>query len=294
MDRLTPHKQISDNANDWTYRQTHTAAPFFHTNGTDGFILTADEFFLAKFNLVSVGTVPLASSSGRWVNGVDPILYDGTNEDDRRLGAFLRVWKTATDDGEIEAVDGVGSYDGPLSLYDPIESVEPDNLYFSSRKEVGTLSIAVACTTSTAEEIAPNTVHRVYTIDPYNNSMYTQNANDAILSAYASGCRVVNLGLTPSDGITFEKAFFDFIPRLSYDKNSDYFYKIFSGGSNSLDPEYLALNNIAMYFYGVWHSVPDFGLSRVGTNGTGTLPTDEKFIYAMGFGEGRIWQDDLR
>lgn len=286
-DRATPNKQTSDNT-DWTHRPTHTAAPFFHTNESNVFVLTTDEIAGTRYNLLEqdVPANAISSSAGRWTGGISPIKYDGTNEDDRRLGGFVRVWDTQTTSGVLDII-GTGTSNGPLSMYDPIESVEPENLYYASRKVVPTSSVTIACTTSTAEEVGPNTVHRVHTISPYNTSMYGRNENDVFVSANAAGCRVINLGATASNGTTLEKGFFDFIPSLNYDKGSDYFYKLNSGAAPSLWP-YQVLTNIGMYAMGVWHSVADFGTDRVGINGTSTLPEDEKFIHVMGFGEGKI------
>jgi len=293
MDRETPNKQFSNSSNGWWYRQTHTAAPFFHTNTTDVLVVTADEFAGPRYNLTEPTENQVTKGSlDQWIGGIDKILVENPSnnlQDDRRLGAFVRIWNTTQSSGEID-VTGTGTYDGPLSLYDPIESTHPDDLNFASRKQVPSSSINVSCSVDGDKSIAPNTVHRVHTISPYNTSMFDRNANDVIVSAYAAGCRVFNLTNTISNATVLEKAFFDFIPTLKYTKTSDYFYTLSSGVNEGLKP-YQVLTNIGMYFWGVWHSVADFGTARVGTDGTGVLPEDEKFIHVMAFGEGRIVND---
>jgi len=293
MDREKPNQQFSSYTGTWGYRPSHTAAPFFHTNTSDVFVVTTDEFAGPRYNQLEQSGNPINAVGGLWKGGIGPIDVDPTAaelQDDRRIGGFVRVWNTQMSGGVLNLVGtGTATYPGPLSLYDPIESVDPNDLYYSSRRQVGTSSLATACTAGSNETLGPNTVHRVHTISSYNSSMYTANGNDVVVSAYAAGCRVINLDNTASNGTTLEKAFFDFIPKLSYDKNSEYFYKMSSGWAG-LD-KFLALQNIGAYFLGVWHSVADFGTSRPGTNGTGTLPEDEKFIHIMGFGEGQITEN---
>lgn len=316
MDRNSPASQFSSDAG-WKYRQAHTAAPFVHTGETaTSFVLTADEFARARYNTTDGNKTQmqpepshaLTTSSGAWTGGVDPIIYNAVmtynstygiyqpsgSEDNRRLGAYLRVWNTSTSSGGALSIIGTGSNAGPFGMYDPIESTEPENLYFASRKTLPSSGgIATSCTASSSEDVGPSTVHRVHTISQYDGSMFSRNNNDVFLTAYAAGCRVINLGSTATDGVVLEKGFFDFIPTLNYNKTSEYFYRLSSGGCDQLEStgsehRYMALNNIGMYFMGVWHTVPDFGTSRVGTDGTGSLPEDEKFVYVMGFGEGKV------
>lgn len=120
--------------------------------------------------------------------------------------------------------------------------------------------------------------------------MFEVNANDVFVSAYSSGARVINLTNTHTNGVVLEKAFFDFIPTLNYNDASEYFY-LMSGRDNQALGAYRHLPNLGMYFSGVYHTVPDFGTSRVGFNGTGTMLPDYKFVHAMAFGEGWIVDD---
>jgi len=323
----------------WWFRTCHTASVFRHTNTTDVLMLTSDELASPHFNPVTIGldefgqslasgetdAVPLKIESigstpgytgGRWrafLNATDPADVSGI-EDDRRIGAFTRVWKTTLsgDDLHPAARGGTGAT-GPQLIYDSPEALDRDDLYYSSVRDIGIADRIIATTAiaqvnsnpgnaaelSNDNKIAPSTTHRSHVIPPY-DARYASNANDVLLSSYAQGVRIINLtdalATSPAVPVVHEKAFFDFIPTLSYNAWDPYFYKL-AHRNNAAYKTYNTMGETpGNYFLGAWHSVMDFGPQRATTGGIFDdgatpqvrLPADEKFVYMMGFGEGRL------
>lgn len=295
-DRDTPLKRFSTNTN-WQYRVCHTAIPFYHTSD-DVYVLTSDELANPKWNPLETDTVNRHTIvSGAWNGGIDKSILDGTVatlQDDRRVGSFTRVWRAEESGSGLELQEGstTSGQDGPMTFYDPIESIDPDDLYFAAGRKADpsdrSISTIASYGTSSSNRLAPTSTHRPYAVPPY-ASNYDANNNDVYTSNYAQGVRVINLSTVESTNHpVLEKGFFDFIPLLTFDANDPYFYK--------LSPQYQAKygsfvkneDAYPIYWLGVLHCVPDFGPSRAGIDGTGTLPADEKFVYALAKGEGKL------
>lgn len=283
----------------WEYRLCHTAVPFYHTSD-DVYVLTADEMSNPKWNPLDnnpVNELRIETSTGRYYGGIDRLHFDGytaSAEDDRRAGSFTRVWK-ASEDSEglvLESGSSNPAKDGPLTYYDPVQSLEPDDLYYSAGRTASATSRTIATTAAfgvtSTNRLAPISTHRPFCIPP-TASNYEVNNNDVFVSNYAQGIRVINLtDVEETNHPVLEKGFFDFIPLLTYDANDPYFYKL----SQQYFSEYSNYSTIApqypIYWLGVFDSRPDFGPNRIGTNGTGTLPADEKFVYGLAYGEGKF------
>src|SRR5207248_789926 len=76
-----------------------------------------------------------------------------------------------------------------------------------------------------------------------------------------------------------------------YAKNTDYFYQNLGGvvTDNNIDyPLYFEdfSPKVSLYFYGAFDERAD--IERSGGTASTDLPSDEKFLYAMGWGEGFI------
>jgi hypothetical protein len=311
-DRKAPHRRRAQeqiNSKDWQYRVCHSAVGYVPTATPEGlpYILTTDEIIVTHAN---PDVAAVTTSGSKYVGGNDPLglnresalttLVDA-DQDDRRIGAYLRVWKTAEVSDALEvAPRGSGSDDGPLTIYDAPQADGVggvDDLYYASRRELPTsdISVNVAATVRTT---SPSTMHRPHTIKPY-DAAFTENGDDVLVSAYTQGVRVINLrDVSSTTSTVHEKAFFDFFPTLSYDAVDEYFYKFARADASHVG--YKSWNNvhhrIGNYFLGVWHALSDFGPERATTaglfNAASTppvrLPSDEKFVYAMGWGEGRL------
>jgi hypothetical protein len=273
-DKGHPNQQFvstpsSTKITDWKYRNVHSAEIF--TIGSNKYVLTTNELASPFYD----GLVTLTTSSGTWQDAIQKILYNGTNEDDRKLGNYLRIWETQTSSGPLE-IKGTGSNNAPLASYDPIE-VAPDGDPFSASKLQNT---AIAANTSTASDdlsssnaVGINTIHKMH---------YIPGTSDVFLAGYASGTRVINLGGLTTSSVVKEKAFFDYIPTLNYAKASDYFYL---NGFHGVGPFVNFLpNNLQCYFIGTFDIRAD--IERTGGTASTDLPLDEKFVYSIGVGEG--------
>lgn len=295
-DRDTPLKRFSTNT-DWQYRICHTAIPFYHTSD-DVYVLTSDELANPKWNPLEPNSVNAHSIvGGAWSGGIDKLFVDGTVatlQDDRRVGSFTRIWRAEEGSSGLELQEGssVTNRDGPMTYYDPIESIEPDDLYYAAGRTADPSDRSIATTasygTSSSNRLAPTATHRPYAVAPW-ASNYDANNNDVYTSNYAQGVRVVNLtDIESTNHPVLEKGFFDFIPLLTYDANDPYFYKLSPQGVSQYGNFVQNASAFPIYWLGVLHCVPDFGPSRVGTSGSGTLLTDEKFVYALAKGEGKL------
>lgn len=303
-DRDEPLSRTSPLSN-WGYRVCHTAIPFWHTNGTP-YVLTADELSGSKSNPIDPNNYVtpylnrIVAVSGKYEGGIEKAFIAPSIQDDRRIGAFTRIWKAeegSTSGLEIKSGQSSGANNGALTYYDPIQvddAIVPDDLYYGARRTANSSSSRIESTAAfgpaSTNKLGPVTVHRPYVIMPYEDRYDTSyNNNDVFVSNYAQGVRVVNLSnIASSPHPVLEKGFFDFIPRLSYDGLDQYFYMLMPGGIAPYSSLIAFEDRFAFYWLGVSHSVPDFGPSRVGTNGSGTLPADEKFIYALAVGEGTL------
>lgn len=298
-DRDEPLSKTSP-LSDWGYRICHTAVPFWHTSGTP-YVLTADELANPQSNPIDNPSVnAITISGGKYEGGVERAYISPGNQDDRRIGAYMRVWKAEEGSStglELKSGQSSGLNNGALTYYDPLQvddAIVPDDLYYGSRRTADATSSRIASTAAfgptSSNKLGPVTIHRPYVIMPYDDRYgASYNNNDVFVSNYAQGVRVVNLkDVASSPYPVIEKGFFDFIPRISYDGYEQYFYMLASRGQTSYSSLLQYRTDLPYYWTGVLHAVPDFGPSRIGTNGTGTLPSDEKFIYALGWGEGKL------
>lgn len=262
----------------------------------------------------------------RWFSGgTFPALFNSENnanptgiEDDRRIASYTSMWRTeANGDALRPRPVNAQPGDGPVLIYDAPESQGRDDLYYASIRTLpttsvaiatkavplidptGTLPLGVAPKLSTDNKIAPSSTHRPHIIPP-SDPRYASNNNDVMLSSYAQGVRMINLSdVGAATPVVLEKAFFDFIPTLTYDPFDPYFYKL----AKRYDNQYGDWSRFGIttgnYFLGAIHSVMDFGPERATVDGqyqptsspAVRLPGDEKFVYVMGYGEGKLAQD---
>ncbi len=291
---------------DWGLGPCHTATPFYPVGG-GVYVLTADEIGGTHFNpfkneveggqSVYVQVNGNTYSNARWPIPIFVTPSPETfNYDDKRIGAFMRVWN-ATENSTTKALTlssggSTSTTNGAFTYYDPASSAgKPNDLYYDARRTNDASSSEIpsisAFGPTSTNKIGPSTVHRPVTVRK-TDAAYDENDDDVFIANYAQGIRVVNLkNITGTHRPVLEKAFFDFIPTLSYDPYDPYFYLL----AHRSVTEYVNFRHgaetWANYYLGVMHCVPDFGdNSRVGTDGTGTLPSDEKFVHATAFGEG--------
>ncbi len=287
---------------EWDYGMCHTATPFYPVGG-GVYMLTADEIAGTHFNpfVRFDGSLPayVEINGTTYKNARWPLQVYKTSgvqyQNDKRIGAFTRIWNAAENSTtKALTVSGGGSTattDGAFTQYDPRESLgRPNDLFYDTRRTNNNASstpssISAYGSTST-NKIGPGTTHRPVTVRN-TDAAYTANDDDVFIASYTQGVHVVNLkNITATNRPVLEKAFFDFIPTLSYNPYDPYFYLLAHRYRSEYTDFLGGEETWAMYYQGVMHCVPDFGPSRVGTNGTGTLPSDEKFICASAFGEG--------
>lgn len=294
-DRTSASKRLSAISN-WELSTTHTAVPYRHDGNS--YVLTLNEFFSSSVQRESDGTPQSSVTTSSTESSLDGFTYtnlilgrkyDGTHEDYRLHGDFLRIWNFEESDEDNPEIVGTGTDNGPLGLYDVPERTSSD-LAAGTHSPILSVSgmgaIDADASSSTKKKRGVNTMHHIQTID---------GDPDIYLSGYTAGARIINISSFPSTPTLKEKAFFDFYPTLTYDFSTsnnpstftdDNHYFCFNSGGHSTGSEGFYHNFVSVdlpqYFMGIEDVMPDYGRSA-------NMQADEKFMYAMGWGgEGKV------
>ncbi|HET6399962.1 MAG TPA: right-handed parallel beta-helix repeat-containing protein [Candidatus Kapabacteria bacterium] len=207
----------------------------------------------------------------------DP-LHPEPSEDHRLFGNYLRIWYSNPDQ---ETIAGTGTNNGPAGSYDPIQQSPADRLAGTHTPVLANTAIAgvtdgiapTDCSIGNTSR-APYTIHRPKTFYGETNVVPSgPAATEVYMAGYSQGVRVIDLsnfitpGQVPANTThpVIERAYFDWIPTLNYDINSDFFYALSS------------TSNIQRFFYGSYDCMPDVRATQT--------YSDENFVYTMGIND---------
>ena len=230
--------------------------------------------------------------------------------DDRRIGNYMKVWGAKLH----QSILGVGNDDadgGPIGSYDTHEIMPGDyningrNAALENNQIVDLKGILNS--SSSAVQPGISGAHHFNSIYGITGQYFDDSGMDykinreLFVANYTAGARVLDFkeflkpeitdystyvsSITFSPKIIHERAYFDFFPTLTYNKEDRYFYllKNYIGQSGSPEREdYFRdqLFNLVNYYNGFIDVLPDTR-KYLSTPGTG-LEVDEEFVYAMG------------
>jgi len=252
-------------------------------------------------------TFSAANGSFKGLNNSNFNDENSKNEDDRRKGAYLKVWGSDRQHKLVrtQGTEGVDwEVKGPLSIYDVPEQTQTDrdNNLFMPVHDINDIAVTDCSSDGTGNNSrGPNSVHRVRTLFGTTGflPLEKKNRSELYLSAYTQGVRVIDLknflkddlkGNQPvsyEEDIIFESAYFDFYPTLNYDQFSRYFYAQAGAwnGTNGTNKYTNVQLPLANYYGGIWDVFPDIrmhGSENYNVKLDGDIPDDVNFLYAMG------------
>lgn len=350
-DRLSPTSKTSTD-NQYLRRDCHTFESI-HIDQNNHLFITADErpaghsyLFLnsdnsktytengstfSTINTTSEGVYFYGShntSGSYFINGsgnivMTPDVSIGTslNFDERRLGAFLRVW--GADENHSRMI-GVGdshhsesftnnpyyAKGGPVGAYDVVERSVSDYKTSLRPSALAPSSVSITNASSTSTDYGLNSSHHIRTLYGTSNllpndsiailesgssTFFTEESyklrREAFLANYSQGVRVVDFknflklehSHTYSNNELIERAYFDYIPTLNSDYESKYFYRMRGDvdKSNILHGNNYYKNIIPFDFPNYFVGAMDAIPDRNVNASDTRYHSDENYIYAM-------------
>ncbi|MCX6147073.1 MAG: hypothetical protein NTW25_07455 [Candidatus Kapabacteria bacterium] len=261
------------------------------------------------------------TTSGSYtIDGNNNIVLDPTSivYDERRMGAFLRVWGADEDHSRIIGVGDSHHSEsftnnpyyakgGPVGAYDVVERSVSDYKTSLRPSALAPSSVSITNASSTSTDYGLNSSHHIRTLygtsnllpndfksilESGSNTFFTEDSyklrREAFLANYSQGVRVVDFknflklehSHTYSNNELIERAYFDYIPTLNADINSKYFYRM-TGGVDKSDEKNYYKNILPFDFPNYYVGAMDAIPDRNVNASDTRYNSDENYIYAM-------------